>query len=60
MKDTETNNQLKLEHYRVKLKSRPVPLHQQGNVGRELERLIKVGHLEKMNDVDENFLYRRW
>ena len=40
-------------HYPIKQKARPVPLHLQG-VGRELEKLIKSGHLEKINDVDED------
>ena len=52
-KDTEINIQLKPGHYPVKQKSRPVPLHLQEDVGSELEKLIRTGHLEKINDVDE-------
>ena len=33
-------------------KGRPLLLHRQ-NVGRELEKLTKTGHLEKVNSVDE-------
>ena len=53
-KDTEINIQLKPGHYLVKQKTRPIPLHLQEEVGRELEKLIKVGHLEKVNNVDED------
>ena len=54
VKDTEINIQLKPGHYQVKQKARPVPLHLQADVGRELEKLIKTGHLEQINDVDED------
>ena len=54
IKDAERNIQLKPGHYPVKQKARPVPLHLQKDVGRELERLIKSGHLEKINKVDED------
>ena len=40
--------------YQVKQKTRPIPLHLQEDVGRELEELIKAGHPEKMNNVDED------
>ena len=52
IKDAEINIQLKPGHYPVKQKARPVPLHLQKDVGRELERLMKSGHLEKINNVD--------
>ena len=54
MKDTEINIQLKPGHYPVKQKARPIPLHLQEDVGRELEKLIEAGHLEKVNNVDED------
>ena len=47
IKDAEINIQLKPGHYPVKQKARPVSLHLQKDVGRELERQIKSGHLEK-------------
>ena len=40
IKDTEINIQLKPGHYPVKQKARPIPLHLQEDVGRELEKLI--------------------
>ena len=54
IKDTERNIQLKPGHYPVKQKARPIPLHLQEDIGRELEKLIKSGHLEKVEDVDED------
>ena len=48
------NIQLKPGHYPIKQKARPVPLHIQEDVGRELEKLIRTGHLEKINDLDED------
>ena len=53
IKDTEINIKLKPGHYPVKQKARPIPLHLQRDVGRELEKLRKTGHLEKVKDVDE-------
>ena len=38
----------------MKQKARRIPLHLQEDVGRELENLMKFGHLEKINDVDED------
>ena len=54
IKDTEINIQLKPGHYPVKQKARPIPLHLQEDVGRELEKLVRAGHLEKVNNVDED------
>ena len=54
IKDIEINIQLKRGHYPIKQKARPVLLHLQEDVGRELEKLIKSGQLEKINDVDED------
>ena len=52
--DTEINIQLKPGHYPIRQKARPVPLHLQEDVERELKKLIRTGHLEKINDVDED------
>ena len=54
IKDTEINIQLKPRHYPIKQKARLVPLHLLEDVGRELEKLIKYGHLETINDGDED------
>ena len=42
IKDTEIKIQLKPGHYPVKQKARPVPLHLQEDVGKELEKLIRT------------------
>ena len=54
IKDTEINIQLKPGHYPVKQKARPIPLQLQEVVGRELEKLMKSRHLEKVKNVDED------
>ena len=54
IKDTELKIQLKAGHYRVKQKARPIPLHLQEAVGKEIEKLTKSGHLEKVKHVDED------
>ena len=54
IKDTEINIHLKPGHYPVKQKARLIPLHLQEEVGRELEKLIETGHLEKVKHVDED------
>ena len=41
-------------HYPVKQKARPVPLHLREDEGRELQNLLKSGHLDKVKDVDED------
>ena len=54
IKETQINIQLKPGNYPVKQKARPITLHLQGDVGRELEDIIKSAHLEKVKDVDED------
>ena len=54
IKDTEKKIQLKSRHHPVKQKARPVPLQLQEDVGKELEKLFRTEHLEKINDVDED------
>ena len=54
IEDTEINIQMEPGHSPVKQKARPTPLHLQEDARRELEKLIKAGHLEKVNNVDED------
>ena len=54
IKDAEINIQLKPGHYPVKQKARPIPLHLQEAVGKEIEKLTKSGHLERVKQVDED------
>ena len=55
IKDTEIIIQLKPGHYSVKQKARPIPLHLQEAVRKELEKLEKTGHLENVKHVDEDY-----
>ena len=54
IKDTEINIQLKPGHYLIKQKARRIPLHLQEDVEKELKKLFRTGHLEKIIDVDED------
>ena len=54
IKDTEINIELKPGHYPLKQKARLIPLHLQEDIGEELEKLIKAGHLEKVNNLDDD------
>ena len=45
IKDTEIKIQLEPGHYPIEQKARPVPLHLHEDVGKELEKLIRTGHL---------------
>ena len=54
IKDAEINIQLKPGHYPVKQKARPIPLHLQEAVEKEIEKLTKAGHLERVKQVDED------
>ena len=54
IKDAEISIQLKPGHYPVKQKARPIPLHIQEAVGKEIENLTKSGHLERVKQVDED------
>ena len=38
----------------VQQKGRPIPIHLQPAVGKEIEKLTKNGHIEKATDIDEN------
>ena len=38
----------------MKQKARPIPLHLQEDIGKEFQRLMKTGHLEKLKHVDED------
>ena len=54
IKDAEINVQLKPGHYPVKQKARPIPLQLQEAVGKEIAKLTKSGHLERVKQVDED------
>ena len=47
------------EHYLSKQKATPGSIYLQDDVGRELEKLVRMGHLEKINDShDDRFVFR--
>ena len=48
------NIQLKPGHYPVNQKARPIPLHLQEEIGKELESFLKTGQLEKVKQVVED------
>ena len=54
IKDTDMKIKLMPGHYLVKQKTRPMPLDLQEEVGEELEKLMKTGHVEKVKHVDED------
>ena len=33
----------------------PIPIHLQQSVGKEIDKLMKQGHIEKANNMDGNF-----
>ena len=53
-KDTEIRRQLKPGNLPLKQKDRPIPHHLQNFVEKETDKLIKSGHLEKVQKLDEN------
>ena len=55
IKDLTIDNQLKKDIKPIQQKGRPVPIHFQNNVREELEELIKSGHIEKADEITENF-----
>ena len=38
----------------IQQKGRPIPIHLQQSVGKEINKLINQGHVEKANNIDEN------
>ena len=51
----EVKIQLKEDAKLIQQKGRPIPIHLQQSVGKEINKLIKQGHIEKANNMDENF-----
>ena len=54
VKGIEVDIQLKPNAKLVQQKGRPIPIHLQPAVGKEIEKLTKNGHIEKATDIDEN------
>ena len=50
----EVKIQLKEDAKLIQQKGRPIPIHLQQSVEEEVEKLVKQGHIEKANNIDEN------
>ena len=54
MNGIEVKIQLKEDARLIQQKGKPIPIHLQQSVGKEINKLIKQGHIEKANNIDEN------
>ena len=54
IKNTEVKIQIKPGRYPIQQKNRTIPYHLQQDVKNELDRLIKTGHLERLEPVEED------
>ena len=54
IKGIEVDIQLKPDAKLIQHKGRPIPIHLQPAVGKEIEKLKKNGHIERATDIDEN------
>ena len=54
VKGLEMEIQLKEDARLIQQKGRPIPIHLQQSVEREITKLMKQGHIEKANNIDEN------
>ena len=54
IKNTEVKIQIKPRSYPIQQKARPMPYHLQDDVKIELDRLIKSGHLERREKIEED------
>ena len=50
----EVKIQLKEDAKLIQQKGRPISIHLQQSVEKEIEKLIKLSHIEKANNIDEN------
>ena len=53
-KNIEVKIQIKPGCYPIQQKARPIPFHLQKDVKNELDRLIKSGHLERLETIEED------
>ena len=54
VKGIEVDIQLKPDAKLIQHKGRPIPIHLQPAVGKEIEKLKKNGHIERATNIDEN------
>ena len=52
--NTDVKIQIQPGCYPIQLKARPIPCHLQDDVKNELDRLIKSGHLERSETIEED------
>ena len=52
--NTEVKIQIKPGCYPIQQKARPIPYHLQQDVKNELDRIIKSGHLERLETIEED------
>ena len=57
VKGIEVDIQLKPNAKLIQQKGRPIPIHLQPAVGKEIEKLTKNGHIERATDSDKNFFF---
>ena len=50
----EVKIQLKEDAKLIQQNGRPIPIHLQQSVGKEIEKIIRQGHIEQANNIDEN------
>ena len=50
----EVKIQLKDDAKLIQQKGRPIPIHLQQSVGKEINKLMRQGHIGKANNIDEN------
>ena len=50
----EVKIQLKDDSKLIQQKGRPIPIHSQQSVGKEINKLMRQRHIEKANNIDEN------
>ena len=54
IKNAEVKIQIKPGCYPIQQKARPTPYHQQDDVKNELDRIIKSGHLQRLETIEED------
>ena len=55
IKKTEVKIQIQPGCYPIQQKARPIPYHLQDEVKNDLDRLIKSGHLERLETIEEDY-----
>ena len=59
VKESEVKIQLKEDARLIQQEGRPIPIHLQQSVGKVINKLMKQGHIEKANNIDENCFVKK-